>query len=74
MKKEELTIFHRPNWHPKLQTILGDIRGQIGYVTRFGTIELLGPLWDSPRILSTTYDTEDRGPTLIFTADSGGFL
>ncbi len=70
-KSDQISIFHKPNWHPKLQSILGDIKGQYGYVTRFGTIELLGPLWDNPNITSTNYDTQDNGPTLLFSAGSG---
>ena len=61
-------IFHRPDWHPKLQALLGDITGQTGYTTKFGTIVLLGPLYQNPNIPQTTYDTEDNGPTVIFTA------
>ncbi len=71
MKKNDLVISFRPNWHPKLQAILGDIRGQVGYITRFNTVELIGPLHENPQISSTTYETEDRGPTLLFSAEGG---
>jgi hypothetical protein len=61
-------MYIRPNWHPKLQAILGDISGQIGYITRFGTFELLGPLFDDPNIQETSSQTTDRGPTILFSA------
>lgn len=61
-------IYHRPDWHPKLQQLLGDITGQYGYTTRFGTIVLLGPLYPNPDIAATTYDTNDDGPTVLFSA------
>jgi hypothetical protein len=70
VKKDEVCIYHQPNWHPKLQALLGDIRGQYGYVTKYDTIELLGPLYENPNIKDTTYSTEDNGPTLLFTAAS----
>lgn len=71
MKKNNLTPQFRADWHPKLQAILGDIRGQIGYITLAGTIHLLGPLYENPNIETSTYETEDHGPTLLFTAEGG---
>jgi hypothetical protein len=73
IKKEVKTLF-RPNWHPRLQQILGDIIGAYGYVTQFGTIELLGPIWDNPDISKNTLKPDISGPTLIFAAPSGGLL
>ena len=58
----------RPNWHPKLQQVLGNIVGAYGYITPFGTVELLGPLWEDPRILKDQVKPEQKAPTIIFSA------
>jgi len=71
--KKELKVYFRPNWHPKLQQILGSVIGSYGYINQYGMIELLGPIWDNPNISSQTLKPEINGPTLIFAPPGGLF-
>ena len=58
VEKFKTKVFHRPDWHPILSSLLGDIRGSYGYVTEIGTIALLGP---NPQ--STTFVPEEKTKT-----------
>lgn len=68
--EKKIAIFHRPNWHPNLSQLLGDFIGETGYVTEFGTIELLGPHNENPNIPEHKSSSKINGPTLILTAKS----
>jgi hypothetical protein len=63
-------VYHQPNWHHALSPILGDLEGQLGYVTEHGTIELLGSLYDSPELPRTFFESDIQGPTQILSAES----
>ena len=69
-KEEKIQIYHKPDWHPALMSILGDIRGQYGYVTDVGTIALLGPEpKKKAKISETSNDTTIKGPLLSLSAN-----
>jgi hypothetical protein len=70
MAEETAQIFHKPNWHPALTPLLGEIVGQQGYVTEYGTIELLGIAQANPNISKFQYESSINGPTLILSAES----
>jgi len=70
MSDKKVAVYHRPDWHPELCQILGDIIGQAGYVTEVGTIKLLGPIHENPDIPETKTMSEINGPTSILTAKS----
>lgn len=69
---QEITrqVFHKPNWHPALTPLMGEIAGQEGYVTKYGTIELLGLTQSNPVVSKYQYESNVNGPTLILTAES----
>lgn len=65
------TLF-TPNWHYRLSRFLGDLKGEIGYITDFGTVELIGK-----RQLDISKDeTESKtdGPTKCITACKPGSI
>lgn len=68
MAKKEVEVLFRPNWHPSLAPILGDIKYQYGYVTDVGTIELLGPLYEDPEISKYAVESAISGPVLSVNA------
>lgn len=70
MAEEKVIIYHRPDWHPSLNEILGDIIGQSAYVTEMGTIHLLGPVHENPDFSKTKGSSGINGPTLVLTAES----
>lgn len=63
-------VFHRPNWHASLSPLIGEIVGQEGYVTEFGTIELTGVMQKDQEISKFQYASSINGPTLILGAES----
>ncbi len=69
---EELTVqvFHKPNWHPALTSLMGDITGQEGYITEYGTVELIGLTHSNHNISRYEYESDINGPTLILSAQS----
>ena len=67
-KKKETEILYRPNWHPALSPIFGDIKHQYGYVTDAGTIELLGPLYDDPELSKYSMESSISGPVMSVNA------
>lgn len=69
-EESTVQVLHKPNWHPNLTPLLGDIEGQEGYVTEFGTIELLGPAQRNPEISRYRYESDINGPTLALSAQS----
>jgi hypothetical protein len=67
MKKEIEALF-RPNWHPSLSPLLGDIKYQLGYITEVGTVELIGPLYDNAEISKYSAESEIKGPVMSINA------
>ena len=63
-------VFHKPNWHQSLSPLMGEIAGQEGYVTEYGTIELIGLTQSNPTVSKYQYESDINGPTLILTAQS----
>jgi len=70
MAEEKAIIYHRPDWHPALNEILGDITGQSAYVTDVGTIHLLGPVHENPDYPKTKGSSGINGVTMVLTAES----
>jgi len=75
MAEEKVIIYHRPDWHPSLNEIMGDITGEAGYITEVGTVHLLGPIHENPDFPKTKGSSGINGPTLLLTAKSSlGFV
>jgi len=73
--KKKITPYHRPDWHPNLSQLLGDIIGEKAYVTEVGTIRLLGPVFEDPSLPKTKSSSNINGPTLVLSAKSSlGFM
>lgn len=74
---EELTKkqgFHKPDWHPDISGLLGDLRGAFGYITPVGTVSLLGPNpQETLNIPEDSVKTEIQGPLLCLSAKGGLF-
>jgi len=68
--EKKVAIYHRPDWHPNLSQILGEIKGEKGYVTEMGTIRLLGPIHENPDLSEGRMQSEIVGPTQMLTAES----
>jgi len=66
----KVAIYHRPDWHPNLSQIIGDIIGEAGYVTEMGTIQLLGPIFENPGFDKYKSTADIEGATLMLTAKS----
>ena len=70
MAEKKLIIYHRPNWHPWQNEMMGDITGQMAYITDIGTVHLLGPIHEDPDFPKTKSSSSINGPTLLLTAQS----
>jgi len=70
MAEEKVIIYHRPDWHPSLNGIMGDIIGEAAYVTEVGTIRLIGPIHENPDFPKTKNSSSISGPTMILSAKS----
>lgn len=68
MSQKDIEVLYRPNWHPALSQLLGDIKYQLGYVTDVGTIELLGPLNDQAEISKYSLESDIKGPVMSINA------
>lgn len=66
----KVAIYHRPDWHPNLSQVIGDIIGEAGYVTEMGTIKVLGPIFNNPNFDKYKSKSEINGPTIVLTAKS----
>lgn len=73
-KLNKIPIKHKPDWAPVLSSLLGDLRGQYGYITEIGTVALVGP---NPKAKSeipkSKTQTEIKGPLLVLSAVGGMF-
>lgn len=67
-KDSKLEVWFRPDWHPALNPILGDVKGAYAYVTDAGTIRLLGPLYEDPDISKFASESNTDGPTVSLSA------
>jgi hypothetical protein len=70
MPEEKVIIYHRPDWHPSLNELLGDFIGDAAYITDVGTVRLLGPIHEDPDFPKTKSSSNINGPTLLLTAQS----
>jgi len=70
-KENKVQILHKPNWAPATNTIMGDIVGQEGYITEYGTFELLGKVQRKEDLSKNDYATDVRGPLYMLSAESG---
>ena len=74
MADKEIEILLKPNWHPALSSLIGTIKGNYGYITAAGTVELLGPtVNENPNIDKYSVTSDTRGPTMSVNA-LGSFL
>lgn len=64
-KESTVQVLIRPNWHPSMSQVLGDISGQYGYITEHGTVELLGPIHEDPEISEESLTTKNSSPTRL---------
>lgn len=69
--ESKLEVWFRPDWHPNLNSILGEIKSEYGYVTDQGTIRLLGPYNQDPDISRFASESQIEGPTISLTANAG---
>lgn len=67
---DKLDFWHRPDWHPTLTELMGQIVGQQGYVTEHGTIRILGPIHEDPDFPKAKSSSKQSGPTVMLTAKS----
>lgn len=70
MAEEKVIIYHRPDWHPNLNEILGDFVGEAAYITAVGTVKLLGPVHENPDYPKTKGSSEISGATTVLSAQS----
>ena len=65
-------VMHRPDWHPAMSSTIGrqNIIDSYAYVTEYGTIHLLGPLYQSPNIPKYAQGSKINSPTLLLSAES----
>lgn len=70
--ENKVQVRHRPDWHPSISTLIGrqNIEDSYGYVTEYGTIHLLGPLYQTPNIPKYAQGSKINSPTLILSAES----
>lgn len=69
-KTHSTEILFTPDWHPSLSRLLGDIKGEIGYITEYGTVRLIG----KRKIEIGKYEVESKidGPVKSITAVPSG--
>ena len=70
-KDSKLEVWFRPDWHPNLNSILGQIKTSYGYVTEQGTIRLLGPYHEDPNISKFASVSKIDGPTTSLSGNAG---
>jgi hypothetical protein len=68
-KETTREVEHKPDWHPELSPMLGEIKDAYGYVTEAGTIRLLGPLHEDPDISKFKVESEIIGPLIMLSAN-----
>lgn len=66
-------VLFTPDWHYSLSPFLGDLKGEIGYITEYGTVHLLGK--KNPDVSQYQTKSKTNGPTKSITANkSSGVL
>lgn len=60
-------VLFTPDWHWALSAFLGDLKGEIGYITEYGTVHLLGK--KNPDLSQYSTKTKINGPTKSITAN-----
>lgn len=70
MAKEvkQIEVFFTPDWHYSLSCFLGDINGEIGYITEYGTVHLLGK--QNPDLSRYQIESKIEGPVKSITANN----
>lgn len=70
-KKETIvTPSFKPDWHPSLSSLLGDLRGQYCYINRYGTVTLLGAINEKLDISKYATESDINGPVYSIAAGS----
>jgi hypothetical protein len=70
MSDEKITnveVLLTPDWHYNLSAFLGDLKGEIGYITEYGTVHLLGK--KNPDLSAFSSESKINGPTRSITAN-----
>lgn len=67
-KDSKIEVWFRPDWHPALNSLYGDLKGAYARVTEAGTISLLGPLYEDPDISRFASESNIDGPTTSLSA------
>lgn len=67
-ESKKANVLFRPNWHPNLSPLLGDIKGQYAYINQYGMVELIGPLYENPNISAYATKSDTNGPVRSITA------
>lgn len=66
-KNNSVEILFTPDWHHSLSAFLGDLKGEIGYITEHGTVHLLGK--KNPELSKYASESKINGPTKSITAN-----
>lgn len=62
-------ILFTPAWHWKHSCLLGDIKGEIGYIDDYGLVQLIGK--KDPDLSKNIKESRVDGPTKSITANKG---
>lgn len=65
-KNESVEVLFTPDWHYRLSCFLGELKGEIGYITEYGTVHLLGK--KNPEVSRDATSSKINGPTRCITA------
>jgi hypothetical protein len=66
-KISNVEVLFTPDWHYSLSAFLGDLKGEIGYITEYGTVHLLG--LKDPDLSKFASESKTAGPTRSITAN-----
>jgi hypothetical protein len=59
-------VMYTPDWPASMSTILGDLKGEIGYITEYGTVHLIGKR--DIEVSKNQIESKTDGPTTCITA------
>jgi hypothetical protein len=71
-REKTIEVFYKPNWPAELSSLMGDIVGLEGYITEYGTVQLLGQNQTNPEVSKYQFESDINGPTLVLSAAKTG--